>query len=50
MYAAAPSKQNKKQPQQVCDIYSRIFESWKGLSAHKWLEHGESTHAPAGVG
>jgi hypothetical protein len=49
MYAASSSKQNKKQ-QYICNICSRIFESEEALGAHKRIEHGESTHAPAGVG
>ena len=49
MYAASSSKQNKKQ-QHICNICSRIFESEEALGAHKRIEHGESTHAPAGVG
>jgi Zinc finger, C2H2 type len=48
--ATATSSSNAKSPKQLrCSICGRIFDSTEALNAHQKMEHGSSSHPPAGV-
>ncbi|HJT49119.1 MAG TPA: C2H2-type zinc finger protein [Nitrososphaeraceae archaeon] len=48
---AATSSPNTKPPKNLrCSICGRVFDSAEALNAHQRMEHGSSSHPPAGVG
>ena len=47
--AAATSSNIKSPKSHRCNLCGRIFDSVDALSAHQKMEHGTSSHPPAGV-
>jgi hypothetical protein len=48
--AASSSSNFKKPKSHRCSVCSRTFDSVEELNAHQKMEHGTSSHPPAGVG
>jgi hypothetical protein len=47
----ATSSSNTKSPKNLrCGICGRVFDSAEALNAHQKMEHGSSSHPPAGIG
>ena len=47
----ATSSSNTKSPKNLrCGICGRVFDSAEALNAHQRMEHGSSSHPPAGIG
>jgi hypothetical protein len=48
---ATATSSNTKSPKQLrCSFCGRVFDSTEALNAHQQMEHGSSSHPPAGVG
>ena len=47
---AATSSNIKSPKSHRCNLCGRIFDSIDTLNAHQKMEHGTSSHPPAGVG
>jgi Zinc finger, C2H2 type len=48
--ATATSSNTKPTKYLRCHICGRVFDSTEALNAHQKMEHGSSSHPPAGVG
>jgi hypothetical protein len=48
--AAASSRKRSAAKEYRCSICNKVFDSAETLNSHMGMEHGQKSHAPAGVG
>ena len=50
LQVAAASSRKRSAKEYRCSICNRVFDSAETLNSHMSMEHGQKSHAPAGVG